>query len=62
MGKVWMDARGWKRRNLELYDCCFLSEVGRKVISGEWAVQDLMRMMKVYNGHLGVEKWLTREN
>ena len=24
--------------------------------------QDLMRMMKVYNGHLGVEKWLTREN
>lgn len=37
MGKVWVDARGWKRRNLELYDCSFLNEVGRKVISGEWA-------------------------
>jgi len=37
MGKVWMEAGGWKRRDLELYDCYFVNEVGRKVTGGEWA-------------------------
>ena len=37
MGKVRMEAGGWKRRDLELYDCYFLNEVGRKVIGREWA-------------------------